>query len=376
MTRPRRVRPGTRATLSASARDTLHRSGKAFRALAPYGRPHRRYLAQGGIATVLLVAARLAFPWPLRGLMDIVFRHGKSGRAAVLTQTVPAGIDPMWWFVGWFVAIIVLWGATESWQRLAFTRLAVGLVRDARAAALRNLPRVNQADPGGVLATITGDAARVKTGLRSLLVGTSRNGAFFLGVTVIVSLIDPLIGAVFLTGGLASAAVGAVGAWRSSRPARRSRRKESAFTAEIYHYLTGATAPPAADERPDRAPDSKVTRIEGWTTFSIHLVLAAATCTILVLTISAGRRGALSSGSVFTVIAYVLLMHNKTVSIGRRINRTGRLLASAERLGQQASHSAATGTPTDAGATGAGLTITQRLGTAFGPAPTPAGADR
>jgi len=179
----------------ASARDTLRRSRRAFRALAPYGRPHRRYLVQGGIATVLLVAARLAFPWPLRGLMDIVFRHGTRGRAAVLTQTVPAGVDPMWWFVGWFVAIIVLWGATESWQRLAFTRLAVGLVRDARAAALRNLPQVNQADPGALLATITGDAARIKTGLRTLLIGTSRNGAFFLGVTVIVSLIDPLIGA-------------------------------------------------------------------------------------------------------------------------------------------------------------------------------------
>ena len=326
-------------TALASVRDNVRRSRRAYQGLAPFARPYRRYLLEGAGATLLLVAARLAFPWPLRGLMDIVLRTGRGGnvgRGAVAARWVPHNVDPLWWFVGWFVVIIVVWGASEARQRLAYTRLAVGLVRDARDAALRNLPDINLADPGSVIATITGDAARVRTGVKSLLVGTTRNGAFFLGVAVIVGLIYPLVGLVFLGGGLGTALLGGLGAWRASHLARRSRRRESALTTDIYRYLNGETAAPLPDLAPRRAPDSKLMRIEGWTTFAIHLVLALTTCAILVLTVAAGRTGRLSSGSVFTVIAYVLLMHNKSVSVGRRVIRTAGLLASAERLGRQA----------------------------------------
>ena len=60
---------------------TLRQSRSAYRFLAPYGRPHRSHLVQGGLLTLVLVAARLAFPWPLRGLMEIVFQSGAPGRS-------------------------------------------------------------------------------------------------------------------------------------------------------------------------------------------------------------------------------------------------------------------------------------------------------
>ena len=75
-----------------------------------------------------------------------------------------------------------------------------------------------------------------------------------------------------------------------------------------------------------------MTRIEGITTFAVHAVLAGTTCAILVLAVRAGRGGHLSAGSVFTILAYILLMHNKTVGFGRRIVRGGRLLPCAERV--------------------------------------------
>ena len=312
---------------------TVGRARRAYKTLAPYGRPHRRYLIEGTCATLILVACRLAFPWPLRGLMDIAFQQGARARGAVVVGFVPRVGDPVWWLVGSFVAIILLWGLSESMQRLTFTRFAVGLVRDSRAAALTRIPAAAEhREVGDLMAAVTGDAARVKSGVKTILIGTSRNAAFFVGVAIILFLIYPLVGIVFLASGAATIIVGALGAWRSSRITRRSRRRDVGFTDDLHRYFSGTSTLPRPAADLTQKPDSKVTRVEGITTFSIHVVLAASTCAILILTIQAGQSGRLSPGAVFTVFAYVLLMHNKTVGFGRRIIRGGRLLPSAERL--------------------------------------------
>lgn len=314
-------------------RKTLRRAKAAYRVLAPYGAPHRQHLLAGAVATLVLVAARLAFPWPLRGLMEIVFDQNASGRAQGVVSLVPRQGDPVLWLTGAFVVIILVWGVAESRQRLSFTRYAVGLTYDLRKAAIARVPgrAARGSAPGDLISTVTGDTSRVKTGVKSILIGISRNGAFFLGVAVIVTVIDPVVGLVFVAGGLATVVAGALGASRSSPIIRRSREREGAMADELHRHLAGETelgAPPSGH----REPDSKVTRVEGLTTFTVHAILAAATCAMLLLTINDGRSGQLSPGSVFTILAYVLLMHNKTVGLGRSVVRVGRVLPSAERI--------------------------------------------
>ena len=99
----------------------------------------------------------------------------------------------------------------------------------------------------------------------------------------------------------------------------------------LHRHLAGQ-GEISAPSRAYTKPDSKATRVEGLTTFTVHAILAATTCAMLVLTINDGRTGKLSSGAVFTILAYVLLMHNKTVGLGRSIVRVGRVLPSAERI--------------------------------------------
>jgi ABC-type multidrug transport system fused ATPase/permease subunit len=314
-------------------RRTLRRGRATIKTLAPYGRPHRRYLIEGSVATLVLVAARLAFPWPLRGLLEIVYQRGAGGRGGSVVALLPGRGDPVVWLVGAFVLIILVWGVAESLQRLAYTRFAGGLVRDIRIQALRRLPDAKVGGPvaGDVISTVTGDASHLKSGLKSILITTSRNGAFFFGVATIVALIDPLVGLVFLTGGLATVAAGGWGASRSSYIMRRSRRREGALTDDLHHFLSGQ-ADLSKPKRDRTRHDSKVTRVEGVTTFIVHVILAISTCAILVLTIHTGRNGGLSPGSVFTILAYIMLMHNKTVSLGRGIVRAGKVLPSAERI--------------------------------------------
>lgn len=322
-------------------RTTVRRARTAIRILRPYGRAHRRHLVEGTLATIVLVAARLAFPWPLRGLIQLVFHQNATtattGRGATVLALVPRTGDPVVWLVGAFAAIILIWGVSESLQRLAFTRYAVGLVRDVQAAAVRRLPAAARRGQGAgdLISTVTSDASRLKTGVKSILIGMSRNGLFFLGVAVIVMLIDPLIGFVFLAGGLATIAAGAVGAWRSSMIVRRSREREGKLTDDLHQFFSGA-AQLSKPAPATRRANSKANRVEGLTTLAVHAMLGASTCTILVLTIQAGRNGSLSSGAVFTILAYIMLMHNKTVGLGRAIVRLGRVLPSAERIARLA----------------------------------------
>jgi ABC-type multidrug transport system fused ATPase/permease subunit len=320
------------------ARTTLRRAATAFQTLVPYGKPYRRHLAAGGVATVVLVAARLAFPWPLRGLLEITFPKSAGNRGGAVLALVPASGDPLVWLVGSFAVIVLVWGVSEALQRWEFTRYATGLMRDVQKVALRRVPKAVKSgqSAGDLISTVTSDTALVKTGVKSILISMSRNGGFFLGVAFIVLLISPPIGSVFLAGGLATIGAGAVGAWRSSMVIRRSRLRQGELTDDLHQLLSGAADAGESVIKRSKRPDSKASRIEGVTTLVIHIILGASTCTILILTVRAGRAGSMTPGSVFTILAYILLMHNKTVSLGRAIVRLGRVLPSAERIARLA----------------------------------------
>ncbi|MEA2149813.1 MAG: hypothetical protein QOD69_1643, partial [Solirubrobacteraceae bacterium] len=326
-------------------RPLRRRAVVAWRGLAPFARPHRGALVPGILGALGVVAARLAFPWPLRGVLELTLHDGGT-RGASVTQLVPAGADQAFWLIFAFVVIIGVWALAEYVQRLAFARFASGTVRDARDAAIERLEArggESSRDPGELLARIMGDSQRLKSGIRGVLVGTTRNGIFFLGVAAIILVIDRTMGLVFVAGGLVSVLVACIGAHKAARMTRRFRRRESALTGRLHAMLASAgdrerdepeppAGAPTSDKPAGRPADSKISRVEGATTVAIHAVLAVSTCAILLLAIQAGRAGTVSPGEVFIVLIYVTLMHNKMVSFGRMIVRLGRVVTSAERL--------------------------------------------
>src|SRR5262249_40793859 len=126
-----------------------------------------------------------------------------------------------------------------------------------------------------------------------------------------------------------------LGAGRSYRRARRSRRKEDRLAGNLHRLFAGDEPAIELDDGVGSGTaDSKLTKIEGLTTIAVHAVYATTTCAILVLTFDGVRSGGLTPGAAFTIVAYMLLMHNRIVRLGRLIVRMGRALASAERLAQ------------------------------------------
>jgi ABC-type multidrug transport system fused ATPase/permease subunit len=304
-----------------------------------FGKPYRTHLRRGALASILVVACRLAFPWPIRGLIELDFHHGRQ--AAAVVALVPDIGSPLLWLGGSFVVIVLLQGVSEYIQRLAFARYAVGLTRDVRGDVLARLvtrdSALTERGPGALLAHLVGDSARLKSGVKNGLIAAGRNGSFFLGVFAIIAIVDQRIALVFLGGGLVSFALSLLGASSSYRRARRSRRKEDHLAGDLHRLFAGDEPSIKLDDSLGSGwAESKLTKVEGVTTIAVHAIYAASTCAILVLTFNGVRSGSLSPGAAFTIVAYVLLMHNRIVRLGRLIVRMGRVLASAERLARLA----------------------------------------
>lgn len=223
-------------------------------------------------------------------------------------------------------------------QRVSFARFAIGMVHDARGAALRRLiadeKQARRARTGDVIARTTADAARLKAGVKGGLIDISQNGVYVLGVGAVLVVVDGLLGVVFLTGGAVAFAVGYLGAVRIARVARRHRRKEGQLADTLHDALAAGdgTKPIGPTNRKSGRADAKANRLEGVTTWTAHGVLALSASVVAYLGLRGVSTGRLQPGELFLVLAYVLLAHISTVRLVRYTARLGKILSNAERL--------------------------------------------
>lgn len=311
--------------------------------LWPCARPHRRALVVAVLASLCVVAIRLALPWPLRAVVELaVVRSGGLGAAvhpAVAFALLGVGL-----------------GLAEHRQRLSVARFAVRTVNAARLSSLEAHLRLSSTasplrGPGDVLTRLVGDAARVRIGLRSVLVHLMTHGAFLLGVCVVLVAVDPVLGGVYLAGLLAAAGVALRGAARASGVARQRRGRETRLAERVLRV----TANPAAKVRvkdPGRARSGvQITVCKGRTAWAAQGVLAVSACAALVLGLARRKAGALSTGDLVLVAHYLRMSYHRMVRVGRQLTRLGPLLASAERLARvpERSHHPVKHRPGDSG---------------------------
>jgi ATP-binding cassette subfamily B protein len=274
-------------------------------------------------------------------MLELAFPGGNSKGKSVVSL-VPGSGDPVAWVAGAFILLALCQGFSEMVQRVSFARFAIGLVHDARGAAITRLADrrdeiARTGDPGDLIARVIGDSSRVKSGIKGVLIKLTQSGTFFLGVSVMLFVIDPPLGVVFLVGGALVLSVAYWGASRATQIARRARKREGRLMNAMQQLLTDpqATTPDEALPgvgTPGEKSEAKLAQLEGLVIWGVHGLLAITSCLILVLGIHRVRSGHLQPGDLTVVVFYLLMVHNPTVRAGRQAIRVGRLLASAERL--------------------------------------------
>ena len=304
-------------------------------ALRPFGQRHRRVLGRGLLFTCLLVATRLALPLPLTGIVERTSAQSSP-------QALIAGwADPVALLAVGFVSLALLAGLAEHNQRLAFAHFAGRSVSDARAAALARIGQTSEDGPTDLAAEVIADSARVKQGLKGLLNHIVLNGLLVLGACIALASVDTQLGVVLFAGAGAVVALAILGATRVAAVAAEHRHGEARLSGVIRDVVSSGRGEPYVDELSylrdldvDSArADISMTRCEGRTTCAVHVVLTATAAAVLAVGVGASEAGRLSSGSLFTVVAYLLLVYGPGVRLARQITRIGSLLVSANRLG-------------------------------------------
>ena len=323
--------PGTKKQKSTFAR--WRAIARTFR---PFALRHRRRFLRGALAALLVVGLRIALPWPLRAMMKPWFGH-EDGWSSTLVGTLPPWLSPAVAMACVFLLLMLALGWADYFERQQFARFAIRMVRDVRAKAFKKALRASvpeRANSGDLVARLIGDTARLKAGLQGFLVHVGTNGAMVVGITAVLLWLDPAIGGIFAGAGAILATTTALGATRSFRQALEVRAKEGKLAKQIDRVWRkrelGAKLKPI--NRSGAKEEGSLTRTQGRHTWLAHAVLGVAMVCAAIVGTNAVEAEELASGDLFLVIVYALLLRAPLVQLTRQGVRSGKVMASAERL--------------------------------------------
>jgi ABC-type multidrug transport system fused ATPase/permease subunit len=296
--------------------------------LGPFARPHRRHLRTALVASVLVTAAQLALPWPLTWLVELGSGAG-SGPAALAGLPGIGGsvVGP----VVALVAVGMVLGWSEYFQRVAVAKYVVRSVNDARVGILTHPTGAEDRDPGDLLTRVVSDTARLRVGLKGVLVHVLQHGLFLLGVSVVLLALDVWLGLAYLAGLGVAIGVALVGTDRAAAMARLRRHHESRV---VNDALSAARSGEGLIARPtDRERSVAIlTQLKGRTAWVFQGLLGLTACLVLTLAVQFTETGRLSSADLALVASYLLMLHYPMMRLGRQVTRLGPQLTSAERL--------------------------------------------
>ena len=316
---------------------TTKKSRQALRTILYFGRPYRSSLIRGGLATIGVVFFRLAMPWPLRGVIELVLPYTTGDMR--LISYLPDWGNPIVWLGVSFVLIAFGIGLSELRQRIFMKTYSSYTVRDMRSAALRSVVRAKSRDTrqaaGDLIARIVGDSARTKAELSSFLVPATQNGLLFLGVSLVVFVLSPELGYFYLLSGIAATWISYRFFFKVAATASQQRKREGKYAVMIQKSLEYGDV----DTRTEDAnvisteKDLQITRLIGKSTLLVNVVLAVLTAVALWIAVGDVKSGGLKPGELFLFIAYVLTVHRRLVQLGRQLARGGKMLANVRRIG-------------------------------------------
>jgi ATP-binding cassette subfamily B protein len=303
--------------------------------LGPYTRPHRHRLRIALGASVLVTLAQLAMPWPLSWMVDLA-APSPSSRSAP-PSWLPSSGDPAVWMMVSLVVVGAVLGGSEYLQRLSLARYVVRSVNDARVGVLTGALRAStRREPGDIVTRVVTDTARIRVGVKGALVHILQHGLFLVGVSVVMLVLDVVLGLAYLTGLAVAFGIAAIGADRTATLSRRRRERESRLVDEALRVAITAGEEAQVKAADRERPVAIISQMKGRTAVAVQVVLAITACLVLTLAVHFSASGRLGTGDLAIVASYLLMLHYPMMRMGRQITRLGPQLTSAERLARLA----------------------------------------
>ena len=315
----------------------LHQGVAVTRMLIHYGSRHRGQFVKASLAALMVVATRLALPWPMWVITHQWISTSSSPGSGVY-HLLLTSVDPTITMGVLLLLLLVILGLADMIERLYFARFAIGAIRDLRAdvfkAARRRHKRKITHKRGDLVARLIGDTARIKNGLKGFFIHVTTHGIVFVGVTVILLVMDIRLGSVFVCATVATGVVTAWGAGWMFRRSLKQRRKEGKLAQQIQKSFKAKsrTARFKKLNKSSGRHQAALTRMEGvitWATHGIYGVTVLAALWAGTAGVTAGR---MQFADMVIFMMYALMMRGPIVQLARHGSRTGKIMGNTYRL--------------------------------------------
>jgi len=324
----------------------LHKMQGIAALLWPHTRGDRKLLLFGAGLSMLLIALRVAQPWPLKWILD--FLTGKHAHLALGGLVRPpvegvAGLSLV------YVAITLAAAVTGYGQRLVLVGLGNRVLYRFRTALFAHVLRQPLAfhesrAPGEMLTRLVYDTARLRQGINAILLRVFQTTVMFLAMgAVLVWLNAPLAAVVAASGVLAVTAM----AWsgrRVAQAARKQRKKEGRLAATVAEDLLGVPelqtyrAGAWPDERFGRknvkslVHEQRVRQLGAWLVLRIEILVALSITAILWVGGHAVQSGRLTPGDLVLFVSYAAGLYRPFEQLARQSYKLGKTFACGDRL--------------------------------------------
>jgi ABC-type multidrug transport system fused ATPase/permease subunit len=321
------------------------RGHASTRLLGPFLTRHWRALAVSAVSTVVLTAAELAAPWPLKIVIDRLLQDGGSGFHVSSDWPLLAGVAAL-------VIAIAAVGAVASYSSdVLLNRAGERIAHDLRVAVYAHLQRLSlgfhdRRPKGDLVSRVTGDVNAVGALFSDSLGQISSAVLLLVGMVVVSFILDPLLA-------LVTFAVTPVLGYITFRYRRRIKdlsRQQRAEEGEIASLATEALSAiqvvkafgsegyehERVQERSElrRQIGVDTARSQAWFSALVDVLGAVAAALVLVFGVFRVTSGALTAGSLVVFAAYAGRTYKPLRDLARQSAAVSRAGARADRIAE------------------------------------------
>ena len=314
--------------------------------LWPHTRGDRKLLVGGGALSVLLILLRVAQPWPLKWILDVLTARQEQAAFGGLLKPPALGIAGLSLL---YVAITVVAATVAYGERLVLAGLGNRVLYRFRTALFGHVLAQPIAfhesrTTGELLTRIVYDTARLRQGVIAILLRIFQTIGLFVATLAVLLWLN-----LRLAGIVGAGALLALGAMRWSarniaRAARKQRKKEGRLATTVAEDLVGVRELQAyragrwPDERFGRknvktlVHEQRVRQLAAWLVLRIEILVALTITAILWVGAREVQAGVLTPGDLVLFVSYAAGLYRPLEQLARQSYKLGKTFACGDRL--------------------------------------------
>jgi ATP-binding cassette, subfamily B, bacterial len=314
--------------------------------LWPHTRGDRHLLVGGAALSLLLILLRVAQPWPLKWILDLLTARQEHAAFGGFLKAPALGIPGLSLL---YIAITLAAATVAYAERLALAGLGNRVLYRFRTALFGHvlaqpLAFHESRTTGELLTRIVYDTARLRQGVNAILLRIFQTVGLFVAMLAVLLWLNARLAAVVGLGALLALAAMGWSGGRIARAARKQRKKEGRLATTVAEDLLGVRELQAyragrwPDERFGRknvkslVHEQRVRQLAAWLVLRIEILVALTITVILWVGARAVQAGALTPGDLVLFVSYAAGLYRPLEQFARQAYKLGKTFACADRL--------------------------------------------